>query len=155
MRLVPFDPAHANLVLSWARTPAELDAWASLGTAPGPGIFTTWLSDPDVHGRLLVADAPVAYGELWVSRAEDEVELAHLLVAPERRNRGVGRTLVEHLAAEAGRIPVSSVWVRVVPENTAAIRCYRGAGFEPVTPARESELNAPQPREYRWLRRRP
>jgi GNAT superfamily N-acetyltransferase len=151
MRLVPFDPSHAADVLSWAQTRVELASWASLEDPPAPAIFATWLGEPDVHGRLLVSDAVIAYGELWVCEEEHEVELARILVAPAHRNRGVGRTLVELLVGEAARFAVASAWVRVVPENSAAIRCYLAAGFASVSAQEEAALNAVQPREYRWL----
>ena len=153
MRLAPFDQSCAPLVLSWVRNPAELSLWASLSEPPTADIFSEWLLDPDSHGRLLIADAPIAYGELWVSEAEDEIEIAHVLVSPDHRNRGVGRTLIQLLVDEATTFNLSSVWVRVVPDNVAAIRCYRGAGFRPTSDDQEAELNAVQPRVYRWLRR--
>ena len=153
MRLVPFDRSHAAEVLSWLRTPAELAHWAALVEPPTPAIFEKWLADPTSHGRLLISDAPLAYGELWVSESEDEVELAHILVSPHHRNRGVGRKLVQLLVDEATGFHVSTVWVRVVPENQAAIRCYRAGGFAPVPHDQQAELNAKQPRTYCWLSR--
>ena len=151
MRLAPFDQSHAALVLSWARTPVELSSWASLLEPPTPAIFEQWLADPDSHGHLLFADIPVAYGELWVSESEDEIELAHILVSPNHRNRGVGRKLVQLLVNEATAFSTSSIWARVVPENEAATRCYSGVGFRPVSEDLQAELNAVQPRAYRWL----
>jgi GNAT superfamily N-acetyltransferase len=152
VRLAPFDPSHAALVLSWARTPVELSHWASLAGPPTPEIFSRWLADPDTRGRLLIADAPVAYGEVWESG--DEIELAHILVAPAHRSRGVGRRFVQLLVAEACASRGSSAWVRVVPGNEAALRCYGGAGFERASDDRQAELNAGQPRVYVWLSRR-
>ena len=129
MQLIPFDQSHAALVLSWPRTPQELSYWAALSETPPLTIFGEWLADPDSYGWLLVSDVPVAYGELWVSEADDEVELAHILVSPHHRNQGVGRKLVRLLVEEAIRFGVSTAWVRVVPENQAAIRCYSAVGF--------------------------
>ena len=56
-----------------------------------------------------------------MSESESEVELAHILVSPSHRNRGVGRKLVQLLVDEAAGFLVSIAWVRVVPENEAAI----------------------------------
>ena len=151
MRLAPFEHRHAALVLSWAQDPEELDHWASLSERPSPAIFGEWLAERDTHGRLLVGEQPVAYGELWVSGAESEVELAHILVSPSARGQGVGRALTEALVEEARAHEVSSAWVRVVPANEAALRCYDAAGFSPVSVERERELNRIQPRAYRWL----
>ena len=149
---MPFEDRHAALVLSWAQDDTELDYWASLSERPAPSVFGQWLSEPDTYGRLLLDERPVAYGELWVSGPESEVELARILVAPESRGRGVGRELVACLVAEARGHQVSSAWVRVVSSNEPALRCYVGAGFSRVPAELERALNVVQPREYRWLR---
>jgi ribosomal protein S18 acetylase RimI-like enzyme len=151
MLLAPFDLTHADLVASWATTSADLDRWASLKSAPTPETFARWLDEPDVRARLLVEDQPLGYGELWLSEDEDEIELARLLVAPERRGSGLGQTLVDLLVEESRRLPISTAWVRVVPDNSAALRCYLAAGFSLASPQVEAEFNAPQPRPYRWL----
>jgi GNAT superfamily N-acetyltransferase len=90
---------------------------------------------------------------MWVSHRENEIELAHLVVSPDRRNEGVGRRLVAELMTEGARFQSRIAWVRVVPENTAALRCYRAAGFRFAPAEQESELNSLQPRNYRWLSR--
>lgn len=154
MQLIPFDQSHAALVLSWPRTSLELSSWAALSQPPSPSIFEEWLANPDSYGWLLVSDVPVAYGELWASEADDEVELAHILVSPHHRSQGVGRKLVQPLLEQATQFGVSTAWVRVVPENHLAIRCYSAAGFVPVADDQQAELNAPQPRTYSWLCRR-
>jgi GNAT superfamily N-acetyltransferase len=151
MRFAPFENRHAALILSWAQGLKELDFWASLSDRPTPAVFDEWLSEPDAHGRVLVGEQPVAYGELWISEAESEVELAHILVSPGARGQGVGRALAEALVEEARTHKVSSAWVRVVPANAPALRCYEAAGFSPVSVERERELNRLQPRAYRWL----
>ena len=154
MQLIPFDRSRAHLVLSWPRTPQELSYWAALSETPPLTIFGEWLADADSYGWLLVSDVPVAYGGLWVAEADDEVELAHILVSPHHRNQGVGRKLVRLLVEEAVRGGVSNAWVRVVPENQPAIHCYSAAGFTRASDEVQSELNAPQPRDYCWLYRR-
>ena len=45
----------------------------------------------------------------------------------------------------------SAVWLRVLPDNAAALAAYRAAGFLTASPAQEREFNAGQPRPYRWL----
>lgn len=153
MRLSPFEHRHADLVLSWARSPAELKDWASLEIRPAAGIFAEWLADPDSHAWLLLDGAPIAYAELWVSAQESEVEIAHVIVAPARRGRGVGQRLVHLLVQEAGTLGVSTAWLRVAPGNVQAERCYLAAGFLRASAQREAELNARQPRPYLWLSR--
>ncbi|HET7015129.1 MAG TPA: hypothetical protein VFI65_14525 [Streptosporangiaceae bacterium] len=41
--------------------------------------------------------------------------------------------------------------LRVHPANAAALRCYAGAGFEPVDPAQVAAWNMGQPFDYVWL----
>ena len=42
-------------------------------------------------------------------------------------------------------------FVRVVPENGAALACYRGAGFSPVSESEREEYNRGQPVDYIWM----
>jgi ribosomal protein S18 acetylase RimI-like enzyme len=151
MKLAPFLPLHSDLVASWATTSSELSFWAALDQVPTPETFAGWHADPDVCPYLLVAERPIAYGEIWVAAEDDEVELARVLVDPAARNGGLGQALVRLLVARSRTLGVSTAWVRVVPENLAAIRCYTAAGFSPADPELEAMLNAPQPRSYRWL----
>jgi RimJ/RimL family protein N-acetyltransferase len=44
------------------------------------------------------------------------------------------------------------VWLRVVPQNAAAIACYAAAGFVRATVEEEVEFNEGQPRAYEWMR---
>jgi ribosomal protein S18 acetylase RimI-like enzyme len=60
-----------------------------------------------------------------------EGEVAELYVAEAHRGRGIGRMLVRQatrLFAERG-VTLAYVWTR--PDNEAAVRLYRSAGFEP------------------------
>jgi ribosomal protein S18 acetylase RimI-like enzyme len=60
-----------------------------------------------------------------------EGEVAELYVAAEHRGRGIGEMLVRQavrLFAERG-VTLGYVWTR--PDNDAAIKLYRNAGFEP------------------------
>ena len=155
--LVPFDDAHAGAVLGWARSDEELLAWASLTVDRAlPAIFAEWHADPAVRPFLLLAGGvPIAYGEIWEDRERDEVELARLIVAPQRRGRGIGRTLVRMLTDRASRAGFDEIWVRVVPTNAPALACYRSAGFTRASPDEEADFNRGQPRPYVWMRVRP
>ncbi len=60
-----------------------------------------------------------------------EGEVAEVCVAEQHRGRGVGEVLVEQavrLFRERG-VTLGYVWTR--PDNEAAVRLYRSAGFEP------------------------
>src|SRR5262249_15746316 len=91
VELEPFDPALAALVSTWARSPAEAQAWCAYDDVPVPReIVARWSTKPGVtaYGLRDGTDL-VGYGELWVDDKESEVELAHLIVSPQRRGQGI------------------------------------------------------------------
>jgi ribosomal protein S18 acetylase RimI-like enzyme len=153
-RLEPFDPAHAATVLSWARTPEERDAWASIPERePDVSVFDRWHADEDVHPfGFFEDDRLVGYGEVWEDREEHEAELARLIVDPQMRGRRVGRSMVRLLVGRARALGYEDVWVRVVPSNTVAIKAYAATGFVRATAEQESAFNEGQPRAYVWMR---
>jgi ribosomal protein S18 acetylase RimI-like enzyme len=153
--LSKFDASHAPLVLSWVRSATQLEFWCSRTDHPltDDTIFTRWHADPSVTPHLLLEDGEVvAYGEIWRDDEEAEFELARLVVAPQARGRGVGKTLVGHLLEELRGSAYEWVYVRVVPDNEIAIACYEGAGFRRLDAADEARFNLEQPRAYTWLR---
>jgi ribosomal protein S18 acetylase RimI-like enzyme len=156
-RLVELRRHRSALVASWATSVEELDRWASRREHPlAPTALETWHADPDVHAWILEEDGtPVAYGEVWHDDEEGEAELARLIVDPRRRRQGLGVALVRGLSSVAARAGFDDVWVRVVPENAAAIGCYRRAGFRRTSPEREEGFNQGQPRPYVWMRLEP
>lgn len=98
---------------------------------------------------------PVGYGELWLDEEEDEVELARLIVDADRRRTGVGRLLVAELVAAARATCLSGCFLRVAPDNVAALGLYRSAGFADVDEERSRAWNQGQPAEFAWLERLP
>ena len=82
---------------------------------------------------------------------EAEVELARLVVAPDRRGRGIRRRLAAALVEQARRHH-PAVFLRVHPDNAAALRSYAGAGFVPVDEAEAAAWNEGQPVPYVWRR---
>jgi len=174
MRLVAFDPADAGVVSGWATDPVEVAMWCGhkevasrpanrpcerddprpSGLAPvPPAAIVAWSTDDSVRAYALYGDdgALLAYGELWLDAEEQEVELARLIVNPARRGAGVGRRLVTLLAAQA-TTHYPDVFLRVHPDNAAALRSYTSAGFVSVPDDLQAEWNAPQPVNYVWLR---
>jgi ribosomal protein S18 acetylase RimI-like enzyme len=154
MDLQPFDPVHTELVASWPRSAEELLMWCGTSQFPLPAAtIEGWHQDPEVRARLLIEDdVPIGYGQLWLDAEEDEVELARIILAPAARGQGLGRKLVRALLAEAVATGRADIFLRVHPDNSAALRCYRGAGFVPVDAALAAQWNVPQPVAYRWLR---
>jgi ribosomal protein S18 acetylase RimI-like enzyme len=60
-----------------------------------------------------------------------EGEVAEVYVSPEHRGRGVGDMLIDQAVRlfRERRVTLGYVWTR--PDNEAAVRLYRSAGFEP------------------------
>lgn len=158
MSLTPFDPASAALVASWAAGDASVvRAWIAIEADAVPAeVVAGWADEDDVEAFVFseAADGtPVAYGELWLDHDEGDVELAHLLVAPERRGQGVGRAFVRALAEHARRThpELSLVLLRVQPENVRAIRAYAAAGFVDVPADEQVTWNEGQRATYHWM----
>lgn len=151
-QLIEFVPLRAAEVASWATTAREALAWCSFEGHPVPAeVVASWADEPDCSAYLLVeGSTPVAYGELWIDLEEAEVELAHLIVAPQHRRRGLGATLTRALLAEA-RDHVTDAFLRVRPENATAYRLYQRIGFRRVLPELEAQWNAQQPAAYAWM----
>ncbi|MGD8450289.1 MAG: GNAT family N-acetyltransferase [Phycisphaerae bacterium] len=155
LRLLPFDAQYADLVASWVVDDAEA-LWLAPKTPPP--ITAEQVRDWTTPGHepLMLCRArrepPVAYGELNVlSRSAGHFWLGHLLVAPARRGRGVGRALTEALLRRAfHRRGANRVSLVVFPENRAAVACYFSAGMREV--ARERHYLRPYEREAELVR---
>jgi ribosomal protein S18 acetylase RimI-like enzyme len=89
---------------------------------------------------------------VWEDAEQREAELARIIVDPGRRGRGAGRALTRLLAERASALGYDDVWLRVLPENHAALACYVAAGMRHADPALERSFNLGQRREYRWMR---
>ena len=72
----------------------------------------------------------VAYGVLWCIL--DQAELANLAVAPDRRGRGLGARLLDHLLGVARERRIVSVFLEVRESNAVARHLYAGRGFQEV-----------------------
>ena len=103
MRLRSFPPELSSTVAAWATSPAEALMWCGHKDGPMTGAkVAAWAEEDGVRPYgLFDGEILVGYGELWVDDDEVEVELARLIVAPDRRGTGIGRTLVGALTPEA------------------------------------------------------
>jgi ribosomal protein S18 acetylase RimI-like enzyme len=149
MELVPFNGTHAATVAGWPLSPTESLHWC--GEYPvSPETVTAWSMAEDIQAFLLMTNTdPIAYGELWL--ADDETELARLIVAPQHRNQGAGGRLVTALTNLALARTAELIALRVHPNNSRAARLYRRTGFQPVDEPTATEWNTDQPVAYQWL----
>jgi len=149
-----FRASDAREVARWPSSLDEVRRWA--GSDPGwpvdVSVFGRWHADPDVRPYIICdGEELIGYGEVWIDEPEQEVELARIIVSQDQRGRGVGRRLVRLLLDRAALAGLPDAFVRVAPENGAAIGCYRGAGFSPVSEPERKEFNRGQPVDYVWM----
>jgi GNAT superfamily N-acetyltransferase len=74
----------------------------------------------------------LAYGRIE-AEAPEVAQLYAMWVEPAARRRGVGRALVDAVAAWARSASARSLILRVTEGNTAAARLYEHAGFLPTS----------------------
>ncbi len=141
-------------VVGWVESAGEALAWASVPFLRlSPAVIDEWHAQPGVVPCVgLVGGELCAYGQVWEDHAEDEAELARVIVAPDRRGHGVGREFVALLAVEARRRGFRSIVARVVRGDRARFAAYRSAGFARLDLAEEASLNVDQDDEYVWMR---
>ena len=112
-----------------------------------------WHDNSDIHPFVAHWNAVlVAYGELWVDLAEQEIELSRIIVHPAHRGVGIGRSFVEALVEHSGKLELTNLLIRVVAENRQAIRCYQAAGFATTSSDDQTAYNQGQPVDYVWMR---
>jgi len=88
----------------------------------------SWAEEIADH-HVAVACAPEVVAVVAMSRVLDTAELLRVIVAPDRRRGGVGRTLVEHGVAWAASHQATEVFLEVSADNEAALRLYEACGF--------------------------
>ena len=62
-------------------------------------------------------------------RVVDQIHINNLAIRPGLRNRGLGRTLLQAVLAEAERMGATQATLEVRRSNAGARRLYEGAGF--------------------------
>jgi ribosomal protein S18 acetylase RimI-like enzyme len=130
MRIVHAGPGDEQLVL---------DA-AELFDAPPTKLWTTKFLSSEGHHLLFAIDEdgdPVGFVSGVETSHPDkgtEMFLYELSVHPGRRNRGIGRALVEALADLARSRGCYGMWVGTEPDNAAALATYRAAGASAPEP---------------------
>jgi len=124
-------------VLSWAPDADATRLWAGPTIGFPVSREQLWENLHHAPGAAFVLCAPpdgevVGFGQV-MSREEGIAHLARIIVAPERRGRGLGRTLCQELMRVAPRfLPVRAFSLYVYPENRRARSLYRKLGFADV-----------------------
>ena len=84
----------------------------------------TWIAEED--GAML----GFAVVEWTAEEKQNTAYIPTLEVLPEHRRRGIAAELLRRLEHSASSAGAELLWLHVDVENEAAIRLYRGAGFE-------------------------
>ncbi|MFQ5422462.1 MAG: GNAT family N-acetyltransferase [Phycisphaerae bacterium] len=132
--LTPFDLLYAPDVAMWVPSAAEL-AFLAPGTAwpLTARKVAAWGRHREARYLFWIGgdNAPAGYAELdFMPGRRDQMWIGHVVVAPARRGRSYGFAFIETLFKLAFDIRgVSAVLLVVLPDNDAAIRCYRRAGM--------------------------
>jgi ribosomal protein S18 acetylase RimI-like enzyme len=86
-----------------------------------PEVVSAWVR-PEVAGYVAVIPL---HG--WSSHVGE----VRLVVAPDERGQGVGRTLARHAVLEALALDLAKVVVEVIADQEALVSMFRALGFEP------------------------
>ena len=143
----PLAMPEAELIASWAATPEDVRALTASDDFPlTADQVAAWTYEADFAFTLRRDGDLAAYAEIVEDVVEQDVEIQHLLVAPDLRASGVGRAFLSRLCAFlAATRPYPEVWLRVGRDNVPAAACARAVGFEDI-PA----MSGPR---FRWLRK--
>ena len=128
----PFAVPEAETIAHWATT--SEDVWRIAGLEQEEltaDTVATWTMETNFAFTLRREGDLVAYGEILEDEVEGDVEIQHLIVAPDMRRQGIGQALLSRLAAflSASR-PYPVVWMRVGRDNEPAALCAKSVGFE-------------------------
>lgn len=148
-----FREEHTATILGWVQSAEDALGWAETPFLRiGPQLLEGWHAERGVVACVgWIDDQLCAYGQVLEDHVEREAEVTRVIVAPELRGRGVGRTFARLLGTEAVRRGFGVVLARTVRANRGAFACYRAAGFRRLSPADEAALNFDQSEEYVWL----
>jgi ribosomal protein S18 acetylase RimI-like enzyme len=97
--------------------PDVVAAWARPGTARVIAL----------DGEEVVGSVAVVPLHGWSSHVGE----IRLVVDPEQRGHGIGRSLARHAVAEAVELGLAKLMVEVISDQTALIGMFRALGFEP------------------------
>lgn len=124
--------ATANDLRVRAAQPADRDALAAfeilISSAPSSGVQAA--DSLDRHRVMLAERGGQVLGCAVFRELLDEAELLNILVSPDVRRQGIGRSLLHALIAALGQARCLHLEVRA--GNAPAIALYEGAGFIPV-----------------------
>jgi len=130
--LVPYGSEYSAVVRSWIESEETYNlVCRGINFPPPDDIVDSWQRQ-GVRSFLLIANRkPVAYGELWERKAEQAVEIAHVIVDTYQRSRGYGTLLLRLMYERASETPgVLRVLINLYHQDSEVLGCFLKAGFE-------------------------
>ena len=153
----PARPADAEAVAGLIRTAQDLAQVSPDETFPlSEATVRHWIEQRRAGYVLEQRRRIVGYAELVEdARESDRVWIGHMMVTPNQRGLGLGRTLVAALLRVAERDrDAHEVAISAFEDNERALRCYRGCGFRDRATHRVGDRRLVEMR-YRVPGRRP
>jgi [ribosomal protein S18]-alanine N-acetyltransferase len=143
-------PSHYDVLASWIDDATACARWAGpLLKFPFPaGDLPALLGSDNTSSFSLVDSscALVGFGQL-VQKDPTVLRLARIIIAPQMRGLGLGKTLCELLLAQAStNAAVEQLTLGVYRDNPSAISLYMSLGFAEAPPHPRPELIAMQRR---------
>jgi RimJ/RimL family protein N-acetyltransferase len=137
LRLRPLEPADCETLVSWLDSADALTQWSGPWDFRWPLDRQQLLRDLRARGRerLIVAGCEpdgrlVAHGTLTFRHQHRIGLISRILVAPDRRRRGIGSRLVGELVRIGfDQEGLHRLQLGVYDFNAPAIACYRRLGF--------------------------
>jgi len=129
--LQPFNVYDAIAVASWLLDADDVALATGERRYPvEPADVIVWSHEAS-RAYLLTCDGePAGYAELVEDEADGDLDIDHVVLAPERRHDETGCQLLELLTSEARRgFPYDAVWLRVHRENIRQIDHAAKVGF--------------------------
>jgi len=132
--LSSFDKLMAPVIVSWVPDAQALFWLAPNTPSPLTASKVVGWAGPNVSPLLFCRDdfaKPLGYLELnLMPHQKRSFWLGHCIIDPDHRGSGLGQLMVDMMLVDAfGNRHARDVHLIVFPENKAATRCYRRAGF--------------------------
>lgn len=145
--LRPLALPEAEMVAAWASNPDDARFLTGADSFPlTADDVAAWTYECDYALTLRCGGDLAAYAEIVEDVVEQDVEIQHLLVAPDLRLAGVGQAMLERVCAFLSELrPYPEVWLRVSRDNAPAAACASAAGFEAV-----AKMSGPR---YQWYKK--
>ena len=145
--LRPFAMPEAETIAAWAVNAEDVRFLTGDDDFPlTPGDIAAWTYEADYAFTLRRDGDLAAYAEIVEDAVEQDIEIQHLLVAPDLRSLGVGAAMLTRLCAFIAELrPYPEVWLRVSRDNLPAAACAASAGF-----VAEEKMSGPR---YQWYKK--